>query len=133
MADDTEQCPQRGPGLTHTTDGSPRCADCGTPTLNRRERPAPRRESPAVPPQAFRDEYVTARAAGLSPPDAEAIIALRHLLGPVDDPYQPGSVEKRQRERHNGGASPWKLRDLARLEFTRWRVARSASRDDVEG
>lgn len=38
---DDEQCPERGPMLTHTTNGTPECAECGITTYNRKRRGTP--------------------------------------------------------------------------------------------
>ena len=122
MAWDDEPCSKRGPGLTHTTNGTARCVDCGVATWNREHRPiapVPRRVVLAIP-DRFRDEYRVERQRGLSDLDAQALIALRYGLGPPAEAEQPSSVEQRQRTAHGGGATPWTLRELARLEFIRW-------------
>lgn len=62
--------------------------------------------------------------------DAQALICYRRGLTSPELVNEAGSVERRQRAAHGGGASPWSLRDLVYLEGVRWRWERSP---DVEG
>lgn len=120
FAYDDEPCPSRGPGLNHITDGTPQCAECGITCYNARLRtetptepspapspwqvPSPRRPFNPVP-NYLKSEYYRERR-HLSDKDAQAFVAFQHGLEPAV------------------GCQPWTLRELARLEFLAWRVAR---------
>lgn len=94
-----QQCPARGPGLSHTQDAEShpdgRCVYCGVPFdfVNTRwgtpESAAPTNIEPTL-----RREYNQVRKEGLEDRDAQAFVAHLHGLGPADDQKQPWSLEE---------------------------------------
>lgn len=109
MTYDDEQCPQRGPGLTHTGSGTPVCVHCGSSIVHREW--SPPRVAPTEPPRrpvpaCYWRAYLALRNEGMTDADAESVLCLRHGL----------SLGDGQRQR-------WTLWELARLDELAWRVA----------
>lgn len=97
MDTDAQQCPARGPGLTHV--GLPRCNDCGQRVTDAHAPITTSDDRRGPIPAAFRQSYTRLRREGMTDQDAQALICFDHGL--VQAP----------------GAKPWTLRELVRLLF----------------